>query len=169
MIHSFFLRACLFAVMVIGLALGVGAAHATPAQEAELEKLDKIEAELTLQREWADYRWKKASSECYQKYLVNRCLSQTRAQYRKEIDPIRAQEVELNTAQRELRRLLKDERDAKRIADKADPTKEAERAQNKRAFEQKQVDAAKRAEDLEERRKDAPRRAQENKAGTQLQ
>lgn len=155
--------------MVIGLALGVGAAHATPAQEAELEKLDKIEAELTLQREWADYRWKKASSECYQKYLVNRCLSQTRAQYRKEIDPIRAQEVELNTAQRELRRLLKDERDAKRIADKADPTKEAERAQNKRAFEQKQVDAAKRAEDLEERRKDAPRRAQENKAGTQLQ
>ena len=155
--------------MVIGLALGVGTAHATPAQEAELEKLDKIEAELTLQREWVDYRWKKASSECYQKYLVNRCLSQTRAQYRKEIDPIRAQEVELNTAQRELRRLLKDERDAKRIADKADPTKEAERAQNKRAFEQKQVDAAKRAEDLEERRKDAPRRAQENKAGTQLQ
>ena len=155
--------------MLIGLALGVGAAQATPAQEAELEKLDKIEAELTLQREWADYRWKKASAECYQKYLVNRCLSQTRAQYRKEIDPIRAQEVELNTAQRELRRLLKDERDAKRIADKADPTKEAERAQNKRAYEQKQVDAAKRAEDLEERRKDAPRRAQENKAGTQLQ
>jgi hypothetical protein len=169
LIHSFFLRACLFAAMAIGLALGVGAAHATPAQEAELEKLDKIEAELTLQREWADYRWKKASAECYEKYLVNRCLSQTRAQYRKEIDPIRAQEVELNTAQRELRRLLKDERDAKRIADKADPAKAAERAQNKRAFEQKQVDAAKRAEDLEERRKDAPRRAQENKAGTQLQ
>ena len=155
--------------MVISLALGVGAVQATPAQEAELEKLDLIEAELTLQREWADYRWKKASAECYQKYLVNRCLSQTRAQYRKEIDPIRVQEVELNTAQRELRRLLKDERDAKRIADKADPTKEAERAQNKRAYEQKQVDAAKRAEDLEERRKDAPRRAQENKAGTQLQ
>ncbi len=155
--------------MAIGLALGVGIAQATPAQEAELEKLDKIEAELTLQREWADYRWKKASAECYEKYLVNRCLSQTRAQYRKEIDPIRAQEVELNTAQRELRRLLKDERDAKRIADKADPTKAAERAQNKRAYEQKQVDAAKRAEDLEERRKDAPRRTQENKAGTQLQ
>ena len=155
--------------MAISLALGLGTAHATPAQEAELDKLDKIEAELTLQREWADYRWKKASSECYQKYLVNRCLSQTRAQYRKEIDPIRAQEVELNTAQRELRKLLKDERDAKRAAEKADPAKAAERSQNKRAFEQKQEDAAKRAEDLEERRKDAPRRAQENKAGTQLQ
>jgi hypothetical protein len=155
--------------MAIGLALGVGVAHATPAQEAELEKLDKIEAELSLQREWADYRWKKASAECYQKYLVNRCLSQTRAQYRKEIDPIRAQEVELNTAQRELRKLLKDERDAKRIAEKADPAKAAERAENVRAFEEKQQDAAKRAADLEERRKDAPRRAQENKAGTQLQ
>jgi hypothetical protein len=169
LIHSFFLRACLFAAMVISLALGVGIAQATPAQEAELDKLDKIEAELTLQREWADYRWKKASSECYQKYLVNRCLSQMRAQYRKEIDPIRAQEVELNTAQRELRKLLKDERDARRAAEKADPAKAAERSQNKRAFEQKQEDAAKRAEDLEERRKDAPRRAQENKAGTQLQ
>ena len=169
MIRSFSLPAFLSAAMAIGLALGVGAAHATPAQEAELEKLDKIEAELTLQREWADYRWKKASAECYEKYLVNRCLSQTRAQYRKEIDPIRAQEVELNTAQRELRRLLKDERDAKRKAEKADPAKAAERAENVRTFEEKQRDAAKRAEDLEERRKDAPRRAQENKAGTQLQ
>jgi hypothetical protein len=155
--------------MAICLALGVGAARATPAQEAELEKLDKIEAELTLQREWADYRWKKASSACYEKYLVNRCLSQTRAQYRKEIDPIRAQEVELNSAQRELRKLLKDERDAKRKAEKADPAKAAERAENVRAYEEKQQDAAKRAADLEERRKDAPRRAQEHTAGTQLQ
>jgi hypothetical protein len=155
--------------IAFGLALGMAAVQATPAQEAELEKLDKIEAELTLQREWADYRWKKASAECYQKYLVNRCLGQTRAQYRKEIDPIRAQEVELNTAQRELRKLIKDERDAKRKAEKADPAKAAERAENVRAFEQKQRDAAKRVEDLEERRKDAPRRAQENKAGTQLQ
>ena len=155
--------------MAVSLALGAGAVQATPAQEAELEKLDKIEAELTLQREWAEYRWKKASSECYEKYLVNRCLSQTRAQYRKEIDPIRAQEVELNAAQRELRRLLKDERDAKRKAEKADPAKAAERAENVRTFEEKQQDAAKRAADLEERRKDAPRRAQENKAGTQLQ
>ena len=169
MIRPSSLSTCLSAAIAIGLVLGMGIAQATPAQEAELEKLDKIEAELTLQREWADYRWKKASSECYQKYLVNRCLSQTRAQYRKEIDPIRAQEVELNTAQRELRELLKDERDAKRIADKADPAKAAERTQNKRAYDQKQEDAAKRAADLEERRKDAPRRAQENKAGTQLQ
>ncbi len=154
--------------MAIGLAVGAGSVNATPAQEAELKNLDLIEAELTLQREWSDYRWKKASAECYQAYLVNRCLSQARAQYRKEIDPIRAQEIELNTAQRDLRKLLKDERDAKRIADKADPAKAAERAQNMRSYEQKQADAAKRAEDLEERRKDAPRRAQENKAGTQL-
>jgi hypothetical protein len=169
LIRPFSFSAFLFAAIAFSLALGMGSAKATPAQEAELEKLDLIEAELTLQREWADYRWKKASSECYQKYLVNRCLSQARTQYRKEIDPIRVQEVELNTAQRELRTLLKDERDAKRIADKADPAKALERTQNKRAYDQKQEDAAKRAADLEERRKDAPRRAQENKAGTQLQ
>jgi hypothetical protein len=169
LIRASSLRFFLSAAMAVSLALGAGAVQATPAQEAELEKLDKIEAELTLQREWADYRWKKASSECYEKYLVNRCLSQTRAQYRKEIDPIRAQEVELNAAQRELRRLLKDERDAKRKAEKADSAKAAERAENVRTFEEKQQDAAKRAADLEERRKDAPRRAQENKAGTQLQ
>jgi hypothetical protein len=169
LIRPFSFSVLLFAAIAFGLALGIGSVYATPAQEAELQKLDSIEAELNLQREWADYRWKTASSECYQKYLVNRCLSQARAQYRKEIDPIRAQEVELNAAQRELRNLLKDERDAKRIADKADPAKAAERTQNKRAFEEKQQEAAKRAADLEERRKDAPRRAQENKAGTQLQ
>lgn len=168
MIRPFFYSIFFLAAIAFGLALGMGTAQATPAQEAELERLDLIEAELTLQREWADYRWKKASTECYQKYLVNRCLSQTRAQYRKEIDPIRAQEVELNTAQRELRKLIKDERDAKRAAEKADPKKAEERAENVRAFEEKQREAAKRAEDLEERRKDAPRRAQENKAGTQL-
>lgn len=155
-------------IIFLSLLIGMGAAYATPAQEAELEWLDKIEAELTLQREWADYRWKKTSAECYQTYLVNRCLSQSRAQYRKEIDPIRAQEVEVNTAQRELRKLLKDERDAKRIAEKADPAKAAERAENVRAYQEKQEEAARRAADLEERRKDAPRRAQENKAGTQL-
>ena len=169
MIRPLSFSAFFTAAIAFGLVLGMGAAQATPAQEAELEKLDLIEAELTLQREWADYRWKKASSECYQTYLVNRCLSQTRAQYRKEIDPIRAQEVELNAAQRELRKLLKDERDAQRKAEKADPAKAAERAEKVRAFEEKQQDAAKRAADLEERRKDAPRRAQENKAGTQLQ
>jgi len=169
LIRSLSFSRLLSAAMAFGLVLGMGASQATPAQEAELERLDSIEAELTLQREWVDYRWKKASSECYQKYLVNRCLSQARTQYRKEIDPIRAQEVELNAAQRELRELLKDERDAKRIADRADPAKAAERTENKRAFEEKQQDAAKRAADLEERRKDAPRRAQENKAGTQLQ
>ena len=169
MIRPPYYSAFLAAAIAFGLALGMGVAQATPAQEAELEKLDLIEADLNIQREWADYRWKKASSECYQKYLVNRCLSQARAQYRKEIDPIRAQEVELNTAQRELRKLLKDERDAQRAAEKADPKKAAERAENVRAFEEKQQDAAKRAADLEERRKDAPRRAQENKAGTQLQ
>lgn len=143
-------------------------AMATPAEEAELEQLNQIERELEVQRDWAKYRWEKTNSECYQKYWVNRCLSQSRAEYRKEIDPIRAQEVELHEVQRKLRSSLKDQRDAKKIAERASAEKAAERAANQKEFEEKQKAAAARAADLEERRKDAPKRAQENKAGTQL-
>lgn len=153
-----FLLACSLSSLVL----------ATPAEEAELEQLDKIEQELELQREWAKYRWGKASSECYQKYWVNSCISSARTQYRKEIDPITEQEIALHEVQRKLRKSLKDQDDIKRAAERASPEKAAERADNQREFEEKQKAAAQRAADLEQRRKDAPKRAQENKAGTQL-
>lgn len=154
-------------VFLLACAFG-GLALATPAEEAELAQLDKIERELELQRDWAKYRWEKTNSECYQKYWVNSCLRDSRAQYRKEIDPIRAQEVELHEVQRKLRASLKDQRDAQKIAERASAEKAAERVANQKEFEEKQKAAAARAADLEQRRKDAPRRAQENKAGTSL-
>jgi hypothetical protein len=141
---------------------------ATPAEEAELAQLDKIEQELELQREWAKYRWGKAQSDCYQKYWVNYCISDARAQYRKEIDPITQQEIALHEVQRKLRKSLKDQEDIKRAAERASPAKATERGDNQREFEEKQKAAAIRAADLEQRRKDAPKRAQENKSGTQL-
>jgi hypothetical protein len=141
---------------------------ATPAEEAQLEQLDKIEQELELQREWAKYRWDKTNFECYQKYWVNSCLRDSRAEYRKEVDPLRAQEVELHVVQRQLRASIKDQRDAAKIAERASAEKAAERADNQKEFEEKQKAAAARAAELEQRRKDAPKRAQENKAGTQL-
>ena len=141
---------------------------ATPAEETELDQLNKIEQELELQREWAKYRWGKSQTECYQKYWVNYCLSSARAQYRKEIDPITEQEIALHEVQRKLRKSLKDQEDIKRAAERASPVKAAERVDNQREFEEKQKAAAARAADLEQRRKDAPKRAQENKAGTQL-
>jgi len=141
---------------------------ATPAEEAQLEQLDKIERDLELQRDWAKYRWDKTNSECYQKYWVNDCLKDSRALYRKEIDPIRVQEVELHEVQRKLRASIKDQRDATKIAERASAEKAAERVANQKEFEEKQKAAAARAADLEQRRKDAPKRAQENKAGTQL-
>lgn len=141
---------------------------ATPAEEAQLEQLDRIEQELELQRDWAKYRWEKTNSDCYQKYWVNSCLRDSRAQYRKEIDPIQAQEVELHEVQRKLRASIKDQRDAAKIAERASAEKAAERTANQKEFEEKQKAAAARAADLEQRRKDAPKRAQENKAGTQL-
>jgi hypothetical protein len=145
-----------------------GIALATPSEEAELATLDKIESELELQREWAKYRWDKASSDCYQNYWVNYCLRSARAEYRKEIDPISEQERALHEVQRNLRKSIKDQEDQKRAAERASPLKAAERADNQREFEEKQKAAAVRAADLEQRRKDAPKRAQENKAGTQL-
>ena len=153
-----FLLACSFSTLSL----------ATPAEEAQLEQLDKIERDLELQRDWAKYRWDKANSECYQKYWVNDCLKDSRAQYRKEIDPIRAQEVELHEVQRKLRASIKDQRDATKIAERASAEKAAERVANQKEFEEKQKAAAARAADVEQRRKDAPKRAQENKAGTQL-
>ena len=136
--------------------------------ELELERLNQIEAELTLQREWAEYRWKKTNSECYAKFFVNSCLADARAKYRREIDPIRAQEVLLNENQRIFKDRIKTQRDAQRAAERADPKRSQERADNEKAFQQKQKEAAARAADLEERRKDAPRRAQENKSGVKL-
>jgi hypothetical protein len=136
--------------------------------ELELERLNQIEAELTLQREWADYRWKKTNSECYAKFFVNSCLEDARAKYRREIDPIRSQEVLLNENQRIFKDQIKTQRDAQRAAERADPKRSQERADNEKAFQQKQKEAAARAADLEERRKDAPRRAQENKSGVKL-
>ena len=141
---------------------------ATPAEEAELAQLDKIEQELELQREWAKYRWGKAQSDCHQKYWVNYCIGNARTKYRKEIDPITAQEIALHEVQRKLRKSLKDQEDIKRAAERASPMKAAERVDNQREFEEKQKAAAVRAADLEQRRKDAPKRARENKAGTQL-
>ncbi|MGV0981032.1 MAG: hypothetical protein ACOYB0_01590 [Polynucleobacter sp.] len=153
-----FLLVCSFSGLVL----------ATPAEEAQLEQLDRIESELELQRDWAKYRWDKKNSECYQKYWVNSCLKDARADYRKEIDPIRVQEVELHEVQRKLRASIKDQRDAAKIAERASVEKAAERQANQKEFEEKQKAAAARAADVEQRRKDAPKRAQENKAGTQL-
>jgi len=153
-----FVVACSFSSLVLS----------TPAEEAELAQLDKIEQELELQREWAKYRWGKAQSDCHQKYWVNYCISGARAQYRKEIDPITEQEIALHEVQRKLRKSLKDQEDIKRAAERASPVKAAERKDNQREFEEKQKAAAVRAADLEQRRKDAPKRAQENKSGTQL-
>jgi hypothetical protein len=143
-------------------------ALANTAEEDELAELNKIEAQLKLQREWIDYRWKKASAACYKDFFVTYCLKGTRADYRKEIDPVRDQEIALHESQRIVRDKIKDANDAKRAAERDDPAKAEQRTDNKKAFEQKQKDEAARAADLEQRRKDAPRRAQENKAGTQL-
>jgi hypothetical protein len=167
-LSSFVLRQAIFLGIFVVACSFSSLALATPAEEAELARLDRIEQELELQREWVKYRWGKAQSDCYQKYWVNYCIGSARKEYRKEIDPITEQEIALHEAQRILRKSLKDQEDIKRAAERASPVKAAERADNQREFEEKQKAAAARAADLEQRRKDAPKRARENKSGTQL-
>ena len=162
------MRSKLFLGILLVACLLSGAVLATPAEEAELEQLKKIEQELELQREWIEYRFKRDSAVCYQDFWVNYCLRDVRADYRTELDPIRAQEIAVREAQRILRESIKNQDDIKRAADRASPEKAAERAANQLEYEEKQKDAATRAADLEQRRKDAPKRAQENKAGTQI-
>ncbi|MFM7049445.1 MAG: hypothetical protein ACKOXA_07915 [Polynucleobacter sp.] len=127
-------RSLVFAIL---LAMSVAPVNAMTSDELELEKLNQIEAQLTLQREWVEYRWKKTNAECYDKFFVNSCLSDARAKYRREIDPIRAQEVLLNENQRIINERIKTERDARRAAERADPKRAQERAENEKAFLQK--------------------------------
>ncbi|NDE44373.1 MAG: hypothetical protein EB073_08810 [Burkholderiaceae bacterium] len=49
-------RSLVFAIL---LAISVAPVHAMTSDELEIEKLNQIEAQLTLQREWTEYRWKK--------------------------------------------------------------------------------------------------------------
>ena len=62
--------------------------------------------------------------------------------------------------------ILKDEKDAERLKQRNDPLKEEKRAENVKAFEQKQIDRDKREAELAKKRADSERRANENKKAT---
>jgi hypothetical protein len=138
-------------------------ANATPVAEAELKKIDEIQSQLNVKKDWAKFRYDEASAACYTKFFTDSCLKDARAIYRKETLDIRNQELPMHDRQRELKETLKTERDQKRRLESQDPKKAAQRADNKKAFEEKQEKMIERTLDLEERRKDAAKRAQENR------
>lgn len=138
-------------------------AIANPVAEAELKKIDEIQSQLNIKKDWAKYRYEETSAACYKKFFTDSCLKDARAAYRRETLDIRTQELPMHDRQRELKEALKNERDQKRRLESQDPQKAAQRADNKKAFEEKQEKMIERTLDLEDRRKDAAKRAQENR------
>lgn len=141
----------------------VGLTLANPEQVQELKKIDEVQERLDLQKQWARYRLDKANVECYKKFFTTSCLKDNRAIYNQEMKVIRDQELPMHDRQRDLKESLKTERDKERETERNDPEKVKERADNRRAFEEKQERRVQRARDLEERRKDADKRSKENR------
>ena len=135
---------------------------ATPAQVEELKQIDEAQEKINLKKEWIQYRYELASHDCYAKFFTVSCLKDARNNYRAELLPVRQEELAMHEHQRELKEALKNERDLERQAESADPNKAKERANNRKAFDEKQQKRADRAAELEERRKDAAKRSEEN-------
>lgn len=158
---SFFLSTCL------GLALLISTiALATPEEELELKELDVVQEKLSLQKEWANYRFEVANKECYSKFFTNSCLQKSKTIHDQELKQIRIQEVPMHDRQRAIKESLKNQRDKLRAEERLDPKKSEERAKNKSIYEEKQIDRAQREKDLEERRQDSQRRSQENRTAS---
>ena len=141
---------------------------AGPTEVAELAEIEKIQANLNLQKDWAKYRLEKKQHDCYDKFFTTRCLEKARLEHRQEIKEIRAQEIPMRERERVLKSMIKDEQDEQRIKDRNDPAKAKQRADNVKDYEQKQLDQTKREEDLVKKRADSEKRAQENKKDNPL-
>jgi hypothetical protein len=137
--------------------------QAGPAEQAELDEIDIRQENMNLQKDWAQYRYDQAQHECYSKFFTTNCLDQARLVHRKEMREIRAQEVLMHDRQRALKAILKDEQDAQRDAEHKDPSKAAQRTENVKAYEQKQIDKKNREIELEKKHSDTKNRAEENK------
>lgn len=128
---------------------------AGPLEEAELDDIALRQELLNTKKDWAQYRLEKRQHECYQKFFTSPCLDQAKADYKKEIKEIRLQEKPMHERERQLKAIIKDERDLQRAEDRLDPEAARKREENVRKYEQKQVDEQQRQKDVEQRREKA--------------
>lgn len=91
-------------IVFIGLFFGFSCVFASPAAEAELKKIDEIQSQLNLKKDWAKFRYDEASTACYNKFFTDSCLKDARKIYRQETLDIRTQELPMHDRQRELKR-----------------------------------------------------------------
>ena len=150
-------------LVILALSLGFSFAHASSEVEAELKKIEDIQVQLNTKKDWAKFRYDELVVQCYKKFFTDSCIKDARAAYRQETLAIRNQELPMHDRQRELKEILKTERDKQRQLESQDPQKAKQRAGNKKAYEEKQEKMIERTLELEERRKDAAKRAQEHR------
>lgn len=147
-----------------------GAGHASVGidHQAELQQLEKIQADLNTQKQWLTYRYEAANNQCYGRFWMQNCMDRARVEYLQATKVVRDQEVALLERQRAVNEIIKDEKDQQRFAQYLEPEKVLERAQNRANYEQKQRQRIERQEQLEERRKDAQQRAADNRKTSPL-
>jgi hypothetical protein len=141
----------------------IGFATANPSLENELLKLDQIQEQLDLKREWVKFRFDSDVQTCKGLFFTTNCTTKAKKQFQQDEKDLFEQENLLHTRQREIKKDLKDEAVQQRLAERADPKQVQIRANNRASFEEKQREKALREAEVVERRNDAAKRAQENR------
>ena len=141
----------------------LGVAMANPSLENELLKLDQIQEQLDLKREWVKFRFDSDVQACKVLFFTTNCTTKAKKQLQQDEKDLFEQENLVHSRQREIKKALKDEAEEQRLAERADPKQVQIRANNRASFEEKQRAKALREAEVVERRNDAVKRAQENR------
>lgn len=94
------------------LALGAAAAQAqpVPATVGVPERIASERQRLQTERDAVEQAHEGLKRECWQRFAVNDCLREVRRKRHAALDPLRAQELELNVQERAWRTQQRDER-----------------------------------------------------------
>lgn len=107
------------------------------------------EADIGNRKAWAEYHYREAEHDCYDKFFVNWCIDRAKDKRRTTMKAIRADELALDSEERALRASQREQRLAdKRTQDAAQaPQREAEHRQNAADYQAKQQAHARQASD----------------------
>jgi len=109
-------------------------------------------------RTWTNYRFATAERACYSKFFVTSCIDEAKEEQRKELQILRARELEVGDAERAYKAAKRDRETALRQAEyeAGQPARSANEQASRAAFDKKQQDQALRDA---QQGKDAPTRA----------
>ena len=106
------------------LTFGSGVARA---QDDTAQRVAQERSRITAERQAAEARYSQAEVACYQRFAVNDCINQAKAQRRQALADLRRQDITLNDEER--RRRAADQR--RRIDERSSPEKQQQAAQQR--------------------------------------